>query len=80
MPADLVGTRAALFYLLKTTPLTPPSREGAATARVFRREVLRAHRPQSAPIREAAPPVQTASRSWRDILLEDTFDFISLQA
>jgi hypothetical protein len=79
MPAHLVGTRAALFHLLKATPLTPPVRDAAAPARVFRRDVLRAPR-QPAPIYEAAPPVQAAARPWRDIFLEDTFDFVPLRA
>jgi hypothetical protein len=79
MPAHLVGTRAALFHLLKTAPLTPPVRDGAAPARVFRRDVLRAPR-QSPPIRETAPPVQAAARLARDFFLEDTFDFVPLRA
>jgi hypothetical protein len=79
MPAHLVGTRAALFHLLKATPLTPAVSDAAAPVRVFRREVPRASR-QPALIHEAAPAVPTAARPWRDIFLEDTFDFVPLRA
>lgn len=78
MPAHLVGTRAALFHLLKVTPLTPPLCDAAAPARVLRREASCPPR-QLTPLRETAPAVQATVRPWRDIFLEDTFDFIPLR-
>lgn len=74
MPPHLLGTRAALFHLLKEN--TP---RASVPGRVFRRSNASMTRPVETPPlpRESAivehSPIH---RLWRDFLLEDTFDFM----